>query len=65
MEYDEAFGLLDELVQARYGADAFDFLSAYNDGIAPVLFPDSEDLYELAEALDTDEVEIESLEDYV
>lgn len=64
MEYDEAFGLLDKLAQRRYGADVFDFLAAYNDGIAEERYPGCEDLLELAEALDSDDVEYATVEDF-
>jgi hypothetical protein len=65
MEYDEAFGLLDKLVQERYDTDVFEFLSAYSDGLAEELFPDCEDLLDLAEALDSEDVEFVEMEDYV
>lgn len=57
--------MLDKAVQRRYDVDVFDFLSAYNDGIAEELYPDCEDLLEIAEALDSDDVEFIEYEDYV
>lgn len=48
----EVIDLIDLLATQRYGVDGIEFLTAYSEGKAEELFPDCEDLVELANYLE-------------
>jgi hypothetical protein len=49
----EVFDLLDTAVGFRYGIDQAEFMIAYEEGTAAQQYPGCEDLFPLAEALES------------
>jgi hypothetical protein len=49
----EVFDLLDAAVGYRYGGDVAEFMIAWEEGTASQQFPGCEDLFPLAEALES------------